>query len=90
MKKIKYAIFCIFLKKEEEYEELFKPGAKKFHFPKYKNFSWKNIRKFLIFELGKFSPEIYEKFFKLGTRKFHFPKLKRFVFFGICTFSPEI
>lgn len=25
-----------FFKKEEQYEELFKPGAKKFHFPKYK------------------------------------------------------
>ena len=78
-------------KKKEEYEELFKPGAKKSHFPKYKKiFSWKNIRTFLIFELGKFSPEIYEKIFKLGAKKFHFPKLKKFMFFGICTFAPEI
>ena len=39
-----------------KYKNPFKPGARKFHFPKYTKFFWSGF--FLFFELGKFPHEI--------------------------------
>ena len=52
----------LLLKYQKNMKNFLSLGARKFHFPKYKNFFSKK----------------YKKFFNLGARKFHFSKHKKF------------
>ena len=60
-----------------KYKNPFKPGARKFHFPKYTKFFGVG---FFYFSSLESSLMKYKNPFKPGTRKFHFPKYNENVF----------